>query len=316
MDIQGLSKVRLRVLTQVLTSGEIPFDVIFVKMNDNILMTLVNIKGDFPASHKHEVRKEIVDKLLKGAIPQTQQASELVYFSFDHILNIDYCFEVFPKTRKVNLFIFSTSGRHICSFTPFNPNTDERIEIERLLKSTNECQSTLSVLKEKFSKLLENKKPKPINFISLEEPITIKIDDCGNQPNPKGLDSIHKQQEDTSSYINNILKKLDNSNFQMKRDSHIEGSAIISIGLSIFVSQFSEWNGLFDFKTDNTNVLVICKKGFEDEITQMAIPYLWKRKSFIENCIIFGVEKIVFIDPINKTFDLIEISTIAPNTLK
>lgn len=319
MDIKGLSKVRLGVLTQVLPSGESPFDIAFVKMNCNISMVPLDIEGDYPSSFKHKVRKDVLEKFLTKAIPQTVQASELVYFSFDPILNVDYCFEIFPNTKRVNLFIFSTSGREICSFTPFNPNTDERVEIERLLKSWNEHPNTFSTLKEKFSKLLGSKKSESIHSIPLKEPIDINVGDSKNQSKTIESATAPKYQEKASSYIDDVLSRLDSPKFQEMRASGMGGGAI-STTLSMFTSQMSsnyhEWNGLFDFGTENGDVRVICKKGFEDKITQMAIPYLWKRRSFIENCILFGVEKIVFIDPINRNFDLLDVSTINPNMFK
>lgn len=316
MDIKGLSKVRLGVLTQVLSSGESPFDIAFVKMNDNISMAPLDLEGDYPSSLKYKVRKDILEKFLAKAIPQTVQASELAYFLFDPILNVDYCFEIFPNIQKVNLFIFSTSGREICSFVPFNPNTDERVEIERVLKSWNEHTNTFSTLKEKFSKLLKSKKPESIHSIPLKEPIDINVDDSKKQTKTIEPVAVPKHQEKVSSYIDDVLSRLDNPKFQEMRASGMGGGAI-STALSMFTSQMSsnypEWNGLFDFCAENGNVQVTCKKGFEDKITQMAIPYLWKRKSFIENCILFGVEKIVFVDPINRNFDLLDISKINPN---
>lgn len=319
MDIKGLSKVRSEVLTQVTSSGESPFDIAFVKMNGSISMAPLDIEGDYSSSLKYKVRKDILRKFLMEAIPQTVQSSELVYFSFDPILNVDYCFEIFPNIKKVNLFIFSTSGKEICSFTPFNPNTDERVEIERLLKSWNECSNTFSTLKEKFLKLLGTKIPESIHSIPLKEPINISIVDSKNQPKTIEPAKTPTHQKKASSYIEDVLLRLDNQKFQKMRALGQGGDAI-STTLSMFANQmFSnhpEWNGLFDFDAENDHVRVICKKGFEDKITQMAIPCLWKRKSFIENCILFGVEKIVFLDPINKTFDLLEVSTINPNILE
>ena len=315
MDIKSLSKVRSKVLTNVLSSGESPIDVIFNKMNNTISMIELNIENNYPPSLKYEVRKDVLEKFLTKAIPQTVEALELVYFSFDPILNVDYCFEIFPNIKRINLFIFSTSGGKICSFVPFNPNTDERIEIERLLKSWHEPRNSFSALKEKFSKLLETKKTDIVHLIPLKESININTDNHINTTKTMETSTATKHH----SYIDDVLFKLDNPKFQKMRASGFGVDAILT-SLSMFTNQMSlnypEWNGLFDFDKENDHVRVTCNKGFDDKITRMAIPYLWKRKSFIENCILFGVEKIVFFDPINETFDLLEISTINPNILK
>ena len=51
------------------------------------------------------------------------------------------------------------------------------------------------------------------------------------------------------------------------------------------------------------HVLVNFHKGFEDTNTRKAIPCLWGRKSFIENCRMFNVNRIVFLETVNRTFD-------------
>ncbi len=93
-----------------------------------------------------------------------------------------------------------------------------------------------------------------------------------------------------------------------------EGSAIIAMTLNMLVdemkSRFSEWDGLFDIKANNGHVVVSCLKGFEDKNTQNAIPCLWRRKSFIENCRLMGVSRIVFLDSIKQTFDLLKVEDV------
>ena len=53
-------------------------------------------------------------------------------------------------------------------------------------------------------------------------------------------------------------------------------------------------------------------KGFQHEISIKALNCLWRRKTFLENCMLLGVKKIVFVNPIDKTFDLLEINKFNP----
>ena len=324
MDIQGLSKIRTEVLQEVLSSGDDPFDIAFVKVNDGVAMCPIDLEGDFPPSYKHNARKEVLCKFLNKEIPQTTNATELVYFSFDPILNVDYCFEVFPASNTVNLYIYSTSGIEVCKFKPFNVRGDERVEIERSIKAGKGQKSSFSTLKERFSKLLGSKKPEQLNVVTSSEPIEIQIgatksNASSNQHPAKTAEPKPQSNMSKSTFVEDVLRRLDNPKFQAMRTSGI-GFEAIKMALAMFTNQmiarYPEWDGLFDFRTEKNHVCVICKKGFEDRITKMAIPYLWKRKSFIENCILMGVEKIVFLDSVNRTFDLLEVSTINPRILK
>ncbi|MCD8455207.1 hypothetical protein LNJ08_12480 [Tenacibaculum finnmarkense genomovar ulcerans] len=60
---------------------------------------------------------------------------------------------------------------------------------------------------------------------------------------------------------------------------------------------------------DRDEVILSLKKGFNDSDFQNAFPALILRKSFFENCKMFGVKKLVFIDEINNTFDDIVIDS-------
>ena len=98
-----------------------------------------------------------------------------------------------------------------------------------------------------------------------------------------------------------------------------KGSAIIAMSLNMLVEEmkkrYPEWNGLFSISPNNGHVVVTCLKGFGDADTQKAIPCLWRRKSFIENCRLMGVTRIIFMDSINKTFDLLKIEDVDINEL-
>lgn len=321
MDIQDLSKSRNEVLKQTLSSGDDPVDIVFIQSKDDISMCPLELKGDFSPSKKFFARRQAVSSLLNGDVLHVKDATELFYFSFDPILNVDYCFEMFQSARIANLYIYSTNGIRICSFKPYDPKNDERVEIERSIKSGKGQPSSFSILKERFSKLLGSNKPTQLNIVSSEKPIEIKINSSNHQKRTYSDTSKSKTQKklNASSFVDEILSRLDTPKFQSMRDSG-KGFGAISMTLSFFtkqmISMYPEWDGLFDFDAEKDHVRVTCKKGFNDRITKMAIPYLWKRKSFIENCILFGVEKIVFLDPISNTFDLLEVSKVNPNILK
>ncbi len=98
-----------------------------------------------------------------------------------------------------------------------------------------------------------------------------------------------------------------------------KGSAIIAATLNMLVNemkkQYPEWSNLFEITPNNGHVLVTCIKGFEDENTKNAIPCLWRRKSFIENCRMMGVKRIIFMDSKNKTFDILNTDVVDVNNL-
>lgn len=73
--------------------------------------------------------------------------------------------------------------------------------------------------------------------------------------------------------------------------------------------------GTFTVTPMADHVVVRCHKGFEDSNTRNAIPCLWRRKSFIENCKMFNVKRIVFIDAVNRTFDELRPMDIDASTL-
>lgn len=97
------------------------------------------------------------------------------------------------------------------------------------------------------------------------------------------------------------------------------GAKIIQTNMKLHIEamqkQFPAWNGLFEITTNNGFVEVNCLKGFADGNTKKAIPCLWRRKQFIENCKMFGVHRIVFLDTTNNTYDLLNIDEINPEKL-
>ena len=116
------------------------------------------------------------------------------------------------------------------------------------------------------------------------------------------------------------LENVDNDNWKNMRLNN-SGAFVICITMNAHINEmkqrFSEWDGLFDEVTvdGNGNVLVKCLKGFDDSNTKKAIPCLWRRKSFIENCVLAGVERIIFLDPIANTFDMLEVNKVDASKL-
>ena len=107
-----------------------------------------------------------------------------------------------------------------------------------------------------------------------------------------------KQDEKKSASTEQIVNKTEQAG---------AGESVIALSLNALIEQMSrmytEWNGLFTVTPMSDHVLVRCHKGFEDTNTRKAIPCLWRRKSFIENCKMFNVKRIVFLDSVNSTFD-------------
>ena len=97
------------------------------------------------------------------------------------------------------------------------------------------------------------------------------------------------------------------------------GESVIALSLNALIEQmsarYSEWKGLFTITPMADHVLVKCHKGFDDTNTRKAIPCLWRRKSFVDNCKMFDVKRIVFLDSVNRTFDELKPLEIDSSTL-
>lgn len=131
------------------------------------------------------------------------------------------------------------------------------------------------------------------------------------------FDKIKKFLQSNKTVQDKNLQSLDSDSFRDVRRSN-KGAEVITMTMSMHIKamaeRFPEWNGLFEVcPDDDGNVCITCLKGFGDNITMQAIPYLYQRKKFIENCVLFGVEKLIFVDPTNQTFDMIDISEENPN---
>lgn len=109
------------------------------------------------------------------------------------------------------------------------------------------------------------------------------------------------------------LAHLDNQTYQMARLSRKGNMAIkatMEAHIRALVDHYPELDGLFEITTNNhdedSEVVVCCIEGFSEKRTRSVLPSLWRRKMFMENCILLGVTRIVFLDVTNNTFDLVE----------
>jgi len=80
-----------------------------------------------------------------------------------------------------------------------------------------------------------------------------------------------------------------------------QGGPKIMITMHMFVKYMytnvdSSWEGLFHFSGKDDHADVECLRGFDDPKTAEVMPQLWQRKSFIENCKLFGCTRINFKD--------------------
>lgn len=107
-----------------------------------------------------------------------------------------------------------------------------------------------------------------------------------------------KQDEQKSASIEQVVNNMEQAG---------AGESVIALSLNALIEQmsarYSEWKGLFTVTPMADHVLVKCHKGFDDTNTRKAIPCLWRRKSFVDNCKMFDVKRIVFLDSVNHTFD-------------
>lgn len=119
-----------------------------------------------------------------------------------------------------------------------------------------------------------------------------------------------KQDEQKSASTEQVVNNMEQAG---------AGESVIALSLNALIEQmsarYSEWKGLFTVTPMADHVLVKCHKGFDDTNTLKAIPCLWRRKSFVDNCKMFDVKRIVFLDSVNHTFDELKPLEIDASTL-
>lgn len=95
-------------------------------------------------------------------------------------------------------------------------------------------------------------------------------------------------------------------NFVFKQSTYMKKPEAIKLTIEFMIdSTFPELknNVTVEIGGDRDEVILMLKNGFDDPNFRNAYPALILRKSFFENCQMFGVKKLVFIDEKNKTFD-------------
>jgi hypothetical protein len=108
-------------------------------------------------------------------------------------------------------------------------------------------------------------------------------------------------------------------NFVFNQSLYVKKPEVIKQTIEFIIdSTFPELKNNVTVKIggDRDEVILLLKNGLEDPNFKIAFPALILRKSFFENCIMFGVKKLVFIDEINKTFDDIVIDNFDMSRLK
>lgn len=93
-----------------------------------------------------------------------------------------------------------------------------------------------------------------------------------------------------------------------------QGGPKIMISMHMFVKLMTQhdprWEGLFHFSGKDDYAEVLCYRGFADRNTAEIMPQLWQRRSFIENCRIFGCNEIRFNDALTGNQRVIKIADI------
>jgi hypothetical protein len=95
-------------------------------------------------------------------------------------------------------------------------------------------------------------------------------------------------------------------NFVFKQSTYMKKPEAIKLTIEFMIdSTFPELknNLTVEIGGERDEVILMLKNGLDDPNFRNAYPALILRKSFFENCKIFGVKKLVFIDEKNKTFD-------------
>lgn len=108
-------------------------------------------------------------------------------------------------------------------------------------------------------------------------------------------------------------KKLESKlKFVFTQSTFMKSPEVIKVTIEHMINlSFPALKGNVNVKIgdDRDEVILMLKNGLEDPNFIAAFPSLILRKSFFENCKMFGVKKLVFIDEINRTFDDIEIDS-------
>ncbi len=239
---------------------------------------------------------DIVPKVLNafrtGYMPFTELEKTSTYIAF-----ADNCKNII-KWKKIQI-----------SGTDFKSYQDKHMIIIRFPEPF-----TLSSAKAGI--IVVDKKNRQTRYFTLEASFggCMIVEILGRDRNNTGITIADKEDlTEFASIVFNLAIKQDNNNFAStepvtnKPEQVGAGEGVIALSLNTLIEQmsarYSEWKGLFTVTPMTDHVLVKCHKGFDDTNTRKAIPCLWRRKSFVDNCKMFDVKRIVFLDMVNNTFD-------------
>lgn len=217
---------------------------------------------------------------------------------------------------------YSLGGYAICLPESNGNHTNTGIMVK------NGDQFAAYVLKVTYHKqteeMLANRESMSAGCASLETKEPQSFDATTGKKVMPHFEPVARQTKESTSSSNNqeyeILspyfpKHLDNDKYRQARKTKT-GANFILAGLQSYIAQmeasFPEWKGLFTIRANGEIIEVTVIKGFQHEISIKALNCLWRRKTFLENCMLLGVKKIVFVNPIDKTFDLLEINKFNP----
>lgn len=154
---------------------------------------------------------------------------------------------------------------------------------------------------EKIKKLLGMSKPD--NVKELKSQIKTPTLNSPNKvsPKPLAIDSARMKAPKGIAH-------LDNNNAKMIRLSG-KGNEILKKTLTMQINACPGFRDMFEIGCNNRDVIIFFKKGFGDDESMRNVHSLYRRRLFIENCMLWGVENIVFIDKIANTFDILEVDS-------
>ena len=132
MDVKQIILTRSQGLNQFIEKNIPAEDVVFYLTNGNMNISLIPFKGDFPPSFKYDVRKQVMQRILDGALsPEIAIADEIFYCSYDTIYGVDYVFHIVGSTRNVTLYIVR-DGNIIRRYQNYHLDYDERIDLANI----------------------------------------------------------------------------------------------------------------------------------------------------------------------------------------
>ncbi len=132
MDVKQIILTRAQGLKQFTEQNMTAEDVVFYLANGNMNISLIPFKGDFPPSFKYDVRKQVMQRILDGALsPEIAIADEVFYCSYDTIYGVDYVFHIVGSTRNVTLYI-ARDGNIIRRYQNYHLDYDERVDLANI----------------------------------------------------------------------------------------------------------------------------------------------------------------------------------------